>query len=120
MRATRPLISLLASALCSAPLTLAQVPDLAVAGTAPIPGAGHHYIGTGVESVSPADAFSLLTSRCRPRLAVSCPSPLDFVTAAPNRSICWSIPQPGSNGLYERTLAWKRGLELRSSHSHLD
>ena len=57
MRATRPLISLLAIVLCSAPFTLAQVPDLAVAGTAPIPEAGHHYIGTGVETVSPADGL---------------------------------------------------------------
>jgi hypothetical protein len=37
--------------------SLAQVPDLAVAGTAPVPGAGHHYIGTGVETVSPADGL---------------------------------------------------------------
>jgi RHS repeat-associated protein len=57
MRATRTFISLLAIALCSAPLALAQVPDLAVAGTAPIPEAGHHYIGTGVDTVSPADGL---------------------------------------------------------------
>lgn len=33
----------------------AQVPDPVVAAQAPIPGAGHHYIGTGAETVNPAD-----------------------------------------------------------------
>lgn len=36
---------------------LAQVPDPGVAASAPIPGAGHHYIGTGTETVSPADGL---------------------------------------------------------------
>jgi hypothetical protein len=57
MRATRSLFSLLGALLCLAPLALAQVPDLAVANAAPIPGAGHHYIGMGVETVSPADGL---------------------------------------------------------------
>ena len=46
--------------LCSFVLTLtlvssAQVPDPITAAAAPVPGSGHHYIGTGVETVNPAD-----------------------------------------------------------------
>lgn len=37
------------------PTTLAQVPDPVAAGQTPIPGAGHHYIGAGSETVNPAD-----------------------------------------------------------------
>jgi len=33
----------------------AQVPDPLVATQAPVAGAGHHYIGTGAETVNPAD-----------------------------------------------------------------
>src|SRR6185437_2648396 len=33
----------------------AQVPDPTIAAQAPVPGAGHHYIGTGGETVNPAD-----------------------------------------------------------------
>jgi hypothetical protein len=33
----------------------AQVPDPVTAAEAPVPGAGHHYIGTGAETVNPAD-----------------------------------------------------------------
>jgi len=34
---------------------LAQVPDPVTATEAPVPGAGHHYIGIGAETVNPAD-----------------------------------------------------------------
>ena len=42
---------------CFAPVSVcyAQVSDPVVAGQAPIPGAGHHYIGVGTETVNPAD-----------------------------------------------------------------
>ena len=43
----------------------AQVPDPAAAAQAPIPGAGHHYIGLGSEAVTPVDglvSFSLPVS----------------------------------------------------------
>jgi len=57
MRSIRLLFSLLASALCFTPPALAQVPDPAPANAAPIPGAGHHYIGVGTETVNPADGL---------------------------------------------------------------
>ena len=36
---------------------MAQVPDPVTAAAAPIPGSGHHYIGTGAETVNPADGL---------------------------------------------------------------
>jgi RHS repeat-associated protein len=48
--------------LLAASVTCAQVSDPLVAAQAPIPGAGHHYIGIGAETVNPADgslAFDL-------------------------------------------------------------
>jgi hypothetical protein len=57
VRSIRLLFSLLAGALCFTPLALAQVPDPAAANAAPIPGAGHHYIGVGTETVNPADGL---------------------------------------------------------------
>jgi RHS repeat-associated protein len=61
MRVTRFILSLFSLALSFTPLALAQVADPAVATTAPIPGAGHHYIGTGSETVSPADGLVSFT-----------------------------------------------------------
>jgi len=49
-----PRLALIAIVLFPALLT-AQVPDPYVAAQAPIPGSGHHYIGDGAETVSPAD-----------------------------------------------------------------
>ena len=47
--------SLFTISLCLTPVALAQVPDPVVTAQAPIPGSGHHYIGTGGESVNPVD-----------------------------------------------------------------
>jgi hypothetical protein len=45
----------LALALALTVSSFAQVPDPVTTASAPIPGAGHHYIGTGGETVNPAD-----------------------------------------------------------------
>lgn len=51
-------ILIVVSILVLAPLSIrAQVPDPAVVASAPVPGAGHHYIGVGTETVNPADGL---------------------------------------------------------------
>ena len=55
MPSLRRLAILLAISVIFSRTTAAQVPDPVVAAEAPRPGAGHHYIGNGAETVNPAD-----------------------------------------------------------------
>lgn len=79
---------------------LAQVPDPVTMASAPIPGAGHHYIGTGGETVNPADgsfSFNLPFTPAAGRqlsipFAVTYASPESFYVTNGEPG---SIPSPG-------------------------
>jgi len=53
----RTRLAVLALLFCVSSPVFAQVPDPAVSTAAPVPGAGHNYIGVGVEIVNPADGL---------------------------------------------------------------
>jgi hypothetical protein len=51
------LFLLLPLTLCVLPAAKAQVSDPVVSASAPVPGAGHNYLGTGTEMVNPANGL---------------------------------------------------------------